>query len=229
MKTLLILSALFVSLSAQEVKEHRIAVFGNSEMQVPADVAEFSFSVKGVGSTLRGAVEDATRKVQSISNRLLKIGVVEKNISTGSFYSAENFGDKSFRSSTRDYQTTMEVFIRIDSLSILDKVIFSVSEGQIESISNISFSLKKADAIKNTALREAVKKAKEKAEAMAAQLGVTLGGVVMMEEQFSNVSAPIPRASRAMAFKSDGGMGNAIPAQTISLQTGVKVLFEIKQ
>lgn len=228
MKKIFILLLLTLPLFAQEQKEHRIIVSGNAEMQVPADVAEFTFSVKGVGATLRGAVEDAARKVQLISNRLIKLGIPGKNIATGSFYSAENFGDKSFWSSARDYQTKMEVFVRLDSLVLLDKAIFTVSEGQIENISNISFSLKKADTEKNNVLREAVKKGKEKAEAMANQLGVSLGGVVNIEEQFSNIYTPAPRTARTMMLKADGGTENAILAHTLTLQAAVRIIFEIK-
>jgi len=225
-----------------EQKTNQISVQGTVELKEKADQATLSFSVKGVGSTLRKAVEEANRKAKDISDKLIALGVKGKEISTSSFYSGENRGDKAFLSSSRDYQASITTVIRIDSLKLLEPVILTISENEVQNLSDITFSLRDEVGFRRRARIEAALKAREKAEDIARALNSTLGKVVYIDEfqPTQNVQAQF-RGGRANQFNPvynsvlasavvvvDESVGTGFFAQIVSITSQVYVTFELK-
>lgn len=253
--SILLFMSLALSSYAQEsqLKENQISVLGAVELKEVADQASFTFSVKGVGETLRLAVEDANAKVKAVTDKLLKLGVPSSKIATSQFYSGENYGDKSFWSSKRDYQAVLTTLVTVDSIGLVESVLFALSEGEISNVSNVSFGLKDELGMRRKARIAATLKAKEKAQDITGALGVTLGRVLSIEEtkptrviqpqaqqvrRFGyvpidyNVSSPFNPSSVVTLSgelpQVDESSGSGIFAQTISVTSEVTVIFEIK-
>lgn len=241
-----------VASHSQEIqsKNNQITVLGSVELKEVADQASFSFSVKGVGSSLRFAVEDA--KVKAITDKLLQLHVPSNKIATSQFYSGENYGDKSFWSSKRDYRAVLVTLVTIDSLRMMDPVLYTISEGELENVSDITFGLKDELSVRRKARVADALKAKEKAEDIANGLGLTLGQVMSVEETeptkvgqkqnqafirgvyllaernypnpFNPSSIPLIPEQPVV----DESRGSGFFAQTISITSQVRVSFEIK-
>jgi uncharacterized protein YggE len=243
----LILILACYSLYAQQTEQkiNQISVQGSVELKEMADQASLSFSVKGVGSSLRQAVENADKNTKVVTDKLIALGIKEKNISTSSFYSGENYGDKAFLSSSRDYQANITTVIKVDSLKLLQPVLFAISESDVQILSQIAFSLKDEVGFRRRARIEAALKAKEKAEDMTKALNITLGKFISIDEVQPTQSSQTPlfqRSSRANPFNPvtfntvlgvqagviDESIGSGFFAQTISITSLVYVTFEIK-
>ncbi len=235
-------------------QSNQITVLGSVELKEVADQAYFTFSVKGVGPSFRRAVEDANIKVKAITNRLHRLGVAADKLSTSKFYSGENWGNKAILSHKRDYRADLITEVTVDSLKIMDSILYTISEGELENISSISFSLKDELGLRRKARIAAAHKAREKAEDIAAALGVTLGRVINIEEtQPTKVGPKVPQDSRLSFYamskiysssynpfnppsapeitKEQGvyeSQGSGVFAQTISITSQVQVSFEIK-
>jgi len=95
-------------LVAQEITEKGMTVRGKARVYAPANRAKVSFSIEGVGKSLEAAFDDARLKMDSIASDLYAIGLSDRDIES-SFYSGENFGNKAFWSSKRDYKATLSV------------------------------------------------------------------------------------------------------------------------
>ena len=220
---------------------NQIAVEGTVELKQLADQASLNFSVKGVGPTLRQAVDNADRNTKSVTNKLLALGVKERNLSTSSFYSGENRGDKAFLSSSRDFQAQITTVVTIDSLPLLEPILFAISECEVQSVSQVTFSLKDEPSLRKKARVEAALKAREKADDLAKTLGVTLGKVISIDEGQPNqsrqgqillrgIASPFNNSSYNMlpaneAVVVDATIGYGFFAQTISIVSQVYVYF----
>ena len=182
--TLLLLIIILSASSSycQEFDVNRLVAFGSIEVSTPADNASFSFEIEGVGSSLNEAVNEAKSRVSLISGALFENGLDKNSLRTSYFHSGENYGDKSFLSSKRDYKARITVLVNIDSLDLLESSIIIVSEAEPEKISNIKFSLKDFEQIKIDALEKAVLKSKEKANILASKMGAKLGNILFIEE-----------------------------------------------
>jgi hypothetical protein len=235
-----------------EITQNHISMIGSIELKEIADQASFYFTVKGVGETLRLAVEDAENKTKNLSEKIIQLGIKKSNLSTSDFLSGENYGDKAFLSSSRDYQATIITMIKTDSLDLLRPLLFMISEAEVENISNISFSLKDELGLRRRARIEAGLKAKEKAEDITGALGVKLGKVLTIEEiqptqtytnqnqnlrirggyNYPNTFNPgtynVLEESNTTPPAVDEIKGSGFFAKTVSITSQVKVIFAIE-
>ena len=214
-----------------------LEVYGSTRMLVPSDEATFSFAVRGTASNLRDAVNNAKKKIAKITKDLYSIGLDEQNLSTSNFYSGENDGNKAFLSSKRDFKADISMIVRIDSLELLEESVIIVSENDVESISEINFTVKELELKKLSAIKEATLKAKQKAERMAIYLGVILKSPVRIIEEISskNMTGLNIRGGRSNLFNSivveeaspfvEGG---TFYSQLLTIDSTVKVIFEIQ-
>jgi uncharacterized protein len=230
-----------------ETNKNQITVLGSIELKEIADEASLYFTVKGVGNNLRSAVEEAERKTKIIADKLMLLGIKKNNISTSDFLSGENNEDKAFLSSSRDFKATIVTLIKTDSLNLLQPLLFTISESEVENISNITFSYKDEVKLKRRARIEAGLKAKEKAEDITKALGAKLGKVLLIEEvqstylnrgQFNNnsflLSQKISNSFNPVTniTTSEAGIdetkGSGFFAQTISVTSQVRVVFSLE-
>ena len=231
-----------------DVKQNQITVIGGVELKEIADEASFYFTIKGVGESLREAVTDAEMKTKDITQKLSQLGIKRNNISTSDFVSGENYGDKAFLSSSRDYRAIIVTLIKTDSLDLLKPAIFSISESNVENISSITFSYKDELALRRRARIEAGLKAKEKAEDIGNSLGINIGKVLVVEEiqptqtmMNQNQKYFLLRQANLNPFNPvtnnnlysgetviDESIGSGFFAQTVSITSQVKVTFAIE-
>lgn len=168
--------------ASQEVKDHSLTVYGKVRVFAKADRAKIKFDIKGVGSSLKGAFENARAKLDTIAGKLYAIGLDQSNLSTSFFRNEENLGDKAFLSSKKDYRALMVVTITTDKLELLEQVAIVLSEGSIERIEDIAFELINYTQLRKDAIEKATTAAKEKAQLVATTLGVHCGEVLEFEE-----------------------------------------------
>lgn len=179
---LLLLLLLALPLAAQTPIQERphLTVRGQAQVEVPADRATISFSVKGVGASLEAAVAAAEAKIRAIVTPLQALGLTENDIATSHFQSDENEGDKAFFSSRRDYRAVMYVEVTVDELDRLTETVGIISEGDIETLSDLNFSLRDPLAHQKHVRLQAVADARQQAEEIAKVLGVQLGSVLLV-------------------------------------------------
>lgn len=241
-----------ISAQQDEINRDYISMIGSVELKEVADQASFYFTIKGVEETLRLAVEVAENKTKNLSEKIIQLGIKKKNLSTSDFLSGENYGDKAFLSSSRDYQATITTMIKTDSLDLLRPLLFMISEAEVENISTISFSLKDELGLRRRARIEAGLKAKEKAEDITNALEVKLRKVLTIEE----IQPTQTRAYQNQAIYLRGGgnypnpfnpgtynvggegillsemvdetIGSGFFAKTVSITSQVKVIFAIE-
>ena len=234
-----ILFLVFQTLYSQQLeqKTNYIFVQGSVELKEIADQASLSFNVRGVGANLRQAVENADKTTKTITDKLIALGVKDKNISTSSFFSGENRGDKAFLSSSRDYQANISTMIKVDSFKLLQPVLFAISESNVQNISQITFSLKDEVSFRKRARVEAALKAREKAEDIGKALNVIVGKAITIDEFPPSQTNAMVRGINAsyntisvsgLQMGVDESIGSGFFAQTISITSQVYVTFELK-
>lgn len=224
--------AVFVStgLFAQEPLLRTITVTGQAEMSVVADKATFSFSVLGLGSTLREAVDDAKTKTSTMVRALARVGIPQHALQTEDFVSGEN-ADKAFLSSSRDFRARLLTLVTVDSLALLERAILTLSDNKPEDISNVSFLRTDLHQRRRDAQVAAVNDAKNRASRIAEALGVVVKEPLIVEAQ-SGMEPVFPavqsRRSKIMGVTSES-MDPSEPfigAKNIIIKENVRIVFQ---
>lgn len=220
---------------SQEIQKNQLIVYGYGSVEKEADIAKLYFSIRGLGPSLELAVKDAQSKIAAITNKLFAIGLKESNISTQSFSSSENYRDKAFWSSDKDYEATMSVNITIDSLKLLEPSVIIISEHNVNNLSNINFELKNDEEVKLQARDVAVKNAIEKAKIYASNLNIELGTVLNVEEllSYSDGNFYLPPRQNYINTAVNAQMMSVANVTTFfarrfNRSSGVKLIYEIK-
>jgi|GEM_PF-2066922 len=221
------------SAHCQAKAENQLTVTGKAEIFVPADKAAIECLVIGYGSSLRIAVDMAKQKTKEICDKLMKMGLKEKDFSTSNFFSSENFNGKSFLSSSKDYKASINVNLEIDSLKMLEDIILFLSENNVENISNISYTLSHFTDVKSQARIKALDNARKKAEQIAGALKKTLGDVKTCEEinerfGYYGFSAIQQNTINYAEDSNSEGMASGLPGKMISITQAFKITYELK-
>lgn len=169
-----------------------ITVEGTGEATAIPDVARISFSVTEKATTVADAQEKATAKMDKALEAVATLGIEEADTKTISYnvYPQYEYQNCSMGycpptySSPRiiGYEVSQTIEVTIRDTAIAGDVLAALGATEVQNISGPNFTVEDEDSVKMEAREIAITKAKEKAKALAKELGVSLGKVVSFYE-----------------------------------------------
>ena len=213
-----------------EVKQSQLVVNGSATMTYMPDRVQFSFGVRGLGSTLDEAVKEATAKVLRVATKLQQVGITDKQIRTSFFNSADNPDGRSWWSSSKDFAAAYQMVITLDSVfDLVEPALAAIASEPVENLSRLEYSLRNDPAKRLEACNAAAQDARRKAEQLAATLGASISNVLYVEDQSQG---PIPLPGLPVRGVSDvlalqAGVKTVFSPSQINVEGRVKVIFEL--
>lgn len=248
--------ALFLLIqSVKALKEYRfvgsgvtasntISVSGMGEVFAVPDQATFSVTVREEGADVADAQEKATEKSNAIIKYLKDQGVEEENIKTISYNVNPKYEWEQAASCDRGYcppgrQTLVgfEVWqsleVKVDDPKKAGDLLSGVGSKGASEVSGLSFTIEDEDELKAEARDMAIAEAREKADQLAAQLGVSIVRVVGFYEDAGGYQPYYGKggASFDMAVRSEAAMvapAPDLPAGENKIVSNVNVTYEIR-
>ena len=219
-----------------------ITVSGEGEVFAVPDTATFSVTVQEEAKVVKDAQSVATQKSNDIVAYLKKQGVDEKDIQTTdySIYPQYDYLNSTCtngycppgRQTLRGFQVSQTLTVKVRNTEEAGDLLSGVGSLGASSVSGLSFELQKSDQdVKEAEARgKAIDNAREKAEALAKQLGVSLVRIVGFSE---NGNYPMYyKAEMSMAADGRGGAPTApspeIPVGQNKITSSVSVTYEIR-
>lgn len=234
-----------------------ISVSGSAEVKVVPDEAILRFSIDSRETELDAAVEDNDQRVEAVIGFLKESKIEAKHIRTEMIKIAPIFentsngwkgqlpvqsarlalgnapalpkpADKKKKIKPIGYTAGRSLSITINDLESFEKIYRGLIGKGVNNVSGIQFRTSELRKHRDLARLEAVKAAREKAQAMAEELGATLSAVQSINEsgspgymfpssfQNSSLAAPAP------AF---GESGSSVAAGVIEITARVQVVF----
>ena len=185
------------SASAQEIdKLPMITVSGTAEIQVAPDEAVFSLDVTKTNKDLPTAKrlnDESVGKILELTRRfsVLPQHVQTTHISVDMKYESirdaktkifNDDGDEIGKRVFRGYEVSKTVTVRLTDLSRFEEFFAEILKTGVSEVRNVRFETSKLRENKDKAREMAMKAAKEKATAMAAALGQTIGKAIKIIE-----------------------------------------------
>lgn len=137
----------------------------------------------------RAAANAMTAAQQAIMSRG---GLAADQIKTTSYSLQPDIEYSGGASRVRGYIARNEIEVRVDALDKLGDILDAAGSSGATSIAGLRFDLKDRETIERDALRQAVKNAMTRAEAMALGANRSLGSIVRIEEQGGGIVTPVP-------------------------------------
>jgi len=211
---------------ADSVKVNTITAMGEGIVKVKPDIAYITMGVRTENKDAKVAQTSNAEKMDQVIVALKKMGIEEKDIQTSN-YSVYPQYDYEAKGGEKIVGYTVENTVRItvrDILKVGDVLDIGVEQGA--NVSNgIQFSVADTEKYYQEALKQAVKNARGKAEAMGEAIGVTLKNPSSIVEQSSG-GGNIIYADRAAVKESLQMASTPISTGELDITAIVEVSFQ---
>lgn len=217
-----------------------ITVSGHGESVGVPDIATFSFSVVSEKSTVTAAQTDATAKANAVTAYLKSAGVDEKDIQTSDYSVQPQYDYPQIQCVRypcpgsdpvlRGYQVRQTTSVKIRDTSKAGDLLAGVGSKGATEVSGLNFTLDNPDAVQDEARNKAIADAKEKAETLAKQLGVSLVRVTAFSENGGGYPRPMMYSAND-AYGKGGVTAAAAPEISVGqnkVTNDVSVTYEIR-
>lgn len=193
--------------------ERTVTVMGEGVVVGTPDKATVGVGVEVSAESVESAMTQNEATVAQIMAALQAAGIEKKDIQTSNFsvWPEQNYDEATGTSRITGYRVSNQVSVTIRDIAKISDVLAGVTNAGANSIYGISFNVDDPTALMNDAREKAMANARERAEALAALSGYSLGEVVTISEVGN--SHPMP----AMG---GGGMAYEMAASDISISEG---------
>ena len=183
MKLICALLLITFSVFAQAPQRATVQANGNASVSVTPDQAQINVSVTTQAATAQDAASQnatiATNVQAQLAQALGSAGTVKTvSYSVNPVYTYAKDGTATLTG----YTVTNSIQVTLNDLSITGKVIDTATQAGASRIDSLQFSLKDDTDARSQALRAATLKAKAKADAMAASVGLKTGSFLVIQE-----------------------------------------------
>lgn len=215
-----------------------INVSGYGEAFGAADIATFSFGVVAEKPTVAAAQAEATNKINAITKYLKNSGVAEKDIQTTDYSVNPQYDYVSQVCSggycpggkqvLRGYQVRQTTSIKVRDLTQAGDLLAGVGGKGATEVSGLQFTFDDPNQLQNDARGKAIADAKQKADELAKQLGVSLVRVVSFNENGSN---PNIYYAKAVGMGMGGDVAQSAPEISVGqnkVTSNVSITYEIR-
>lgn len=217
----------FVSLKAWQPDE-RLSVTGEGRKYLSPDIADLTMGVRTDNKkTAILATTENTAVMEKVIASLKSQGVESADIKTGSYnlFPQYNYTESKGQELT-GWTLEQTVRVRVRDIVRVGEIVARATEAGANTVASISFTRENTDDIKRLAREEAIEKAKQKAQELAASTGIELGDVVTVYE--NEVQTPYPYYG---GYGLGGGGEGAAPVQPGQNEyvIQVTVVYEVEE
>jgi uncharacterized protein YggE len=203
---------------------------GNAEIQVSPDMAKVSFVVEEEAADVGDAQAVVSEKIDLILEDLDDMDIDEKDIRTEGHTTNPRYDWKDGERDLRGYVVRQSIEVTIRDIDEVSDVIAVLGSRGITNLSGPYFEIDDKETYERLARKRAIESAREKAEELAADLGVRLVRVVSFNES-SNGGYPEPRFYGDMAMSlavEESAPAPQIPIGENTITANITITYEIQ-
>lgn len=218
------------SSAAQEYapRPRLISVTGTSEVNVAPDQVVLSLGVESRDKDLGIAKSQSDARVKKILALAHDAGVEPKDIETSTLQMGATYSEERVPRFL-GYEVSQTTTITLRDLSKYESLMIKLLEAGTNRVDGINFGVSETRKLRDQARSRAIRDAKEKAIAMAAELGQTVGKPWdISEENGWNSYGLAANSSAPMTNRVTAQMSPTIAPGQVTIKASVKVSFQLE-
>lgn len=207
--------------------KNTISVSGEGKVVAKPDIGQISLSVISNASTVAVAQKDNTNKMNKIVAAMKDAGIAEVDMKTASYSLYPQYQYTSGKSTIIGYEVSQTLEVKIRDLDKVGDILGKATAAGANQMGSLSLTFDDPEELNAQARQKAIDNAKEKAQKLAAALGVSLGKITSFSENNSGDSATMYSYNEKAV-----GMGGASSVPDIQtgqneIQVNVNIAYEI--
>ena len=208
-----------------------ITAQGTVVVTAAPDMVTVTANASVSGRSVADAQEGMNAIVQSATQKLLDLGVEEKDIVTTSYTYYPTYDYNSYNSETptvNGYQANHTLSITCKDVDMLDSVIGVVTDCGMSEIYNVEYDVSNRSELYRQALKAAIEKAAAKAEGMAEAAGMTIDHLESVTENTGFDEHTVSTYDGAVSMKAEAA-GTGIRSGSVSVTASVTAVYEARK
>jgi len=232
----LVAGSLYVAgkyVETRHMDQFTISVQGRGEVMSVPDIATLNFGVQtGRQKTADASMQMLTEKMTKVMAALTAVGIEEKDIRTQYLSLNPSYDWNEGRRIDEGFEANQSLVVKVRDLKKISEVLDAAIKSGANQAGSVNFTIDDPENLRAEARAKAIANAKEKAEKLAADLGVTLGRMQgFWEEQGYNA----PMYARNVMMDSAEGMGGGgapmappLPAGEQEVVVSVNLTYKLR-
>lgn len=166
-------------------RKNSITISATGEIYARPDLGVITFSVINEAKIVTEAMAENTDRMNRVISAIKKQGVEDKDIKTTSFniypryeYTERGYGERTIAG----YEVTQRLQVKIRDLEKVGTIIEKATNAGANDVGGLQLTIDSQDELKEQARKQAIDKAKTKAQELTSQLGVKLGKITSFSE-----------------------------------------------
>ncbi len=210
-------------------KTDAFTVTGEGKAVVIPDVAVVSVGVQTQAPTVKQVQSELNRKTSSVLDAVKKAGVDAKDIQTTNYSIYPSYDYQSGNQRISGYTASSNLTIKVRDIDSANQVIDSATLAGANQVGGVTFDVSDRQKAVDEARKQAVAKARQKAENAAKTAGFSLGKLVNYQENEAGYPGPVPLYAKA----EEGRGGEIMPPTSVEpgqseITLFVTLSFEIR-
>ena len=207
-------------------KDRFISVSATGEATMAPDLALVSFAVTGSGKELGPTRDDVVTRSSVVLARLRELGIADADLNAPDVAVHPEY-DYRRGQKLVGYRVSRHMTARVRSLDALGPALDAIVAAGANEVGGAQMTASDPSVSEQQALRAAVAAARTKAEALAAEAGVTLGEIVRIEEEVGGGMVPMPRFMAAKGAMETSDASLEVSAGDLTVSRTVRAWFAI--
>lgn len=215
------------SASVSENGDETIRVTGFGRARGNPDMANISIGVSVANEDVVAAVEQSNRVMERITQVMTERGIAEADIQTTNFniWAEEQWDPQTGqRKDARLYRVDSNIQLTVRDVDDLSGVLQDAITNGANNIYGLNFGIQEPNALAQEARVAALRDARERAEQLAEELGVSLGDVVSVGEVSGGSVMPFFESAMGVG---GGGGEPPISEGSMSVNSSIEVVYKI--
>jgi uncharacterized protein YggE len=203
-----------------------VTVVGSDEVAAKPDMAEITTGVVTQAPAAQDALQNNSEAMQRLLQALTARGIAERDIQTAGFnVSPQYHHDPKGEHPPKivGYQVSNQVRVKVRRLGQLGPILDEVVSKGANQVHGVAFSVAEPAPLLDEARQKAIEDGRRKAELYCKAAGVTLGRVLLIQEQTPHIIRPGPVFA---ARSADGAV--PVAAGELEFHANITVTFALK-
>jgi len=211
--------------SIQTTKTDVFQVDGQGSATAVPNSANISFSVTKQATNVQDAQNQTNSTVQKVLDGLKQDGIDAKDIKTTNYSLSPNY---TVNSTISGYSVTQSIQLHLEPLDKTNNAIDTITSNGGNNIGQVDFGFDDATqaSLEDKARKDAVEKAKAKAESLARASGIRLGPIINVVESSNTIPRPVPLMMNAKAGAGESQPTQVTPGES-TISTSVTLSYQI--
>ena len=209
----LVAGSLYVAgkyVETRHMDQFSISVSGQGKVNAVPDIATLNFGVQtGRQQTADGAMQILTDKMTKVVDALAAIGIEEKDIRTQNLSLNPSYDWNEGVRIDEGFEANQSLMVKVRDLEKISDVLDAAIKAGANQAGSVGFTIDDPESLQEEAREEAIANAQEKAEKLAADLGVKLG---KLQGFWENQGGDEPMYARTMSMDAEGMGGGGMVA-----------------